>query len=223
MHRHLSPLLGLSLFCLINMATPLFAKPSSSPGSQGGSGDPPPQTAGPGTRDPDSIASCAVPTGAENQPELTPIVPQNQIISTEQEQVNLYVYIPPETNQPAALEVLDLKTQAVIFEQDFDLQTADTIARLVLPNSMQLMPTAETRYAWRLAVYCDPDSDAEIFVDGQIHRLETGDVASRLWHEDLEAWFIQRQTVPSAWQQGLIAENLGNYADHVVETYFLDN
>ncbi|NEO87171.1 MAG: DUF928 domain-containing protein [Spirulina sp. SIO3F2] len=228
MHRHLSSLLGLSLLCLLNSTSPLLAQTTSSPASQGGSGEAPPQTASGGTREGGSGGSCAASTEDENQLELTPITPQNQIISTEQERVNLYIYIPPETNKYAALEVLkiiDSETQAAIFDSDFELKTADTIARLVLPESVQLSPTptVENSYYWRLSVYCEPSSDAAIYVGGWIHRLEPGDAAitPRPWHEELEAWFAERETNPEAWQQGLAAGNLEKYADRPVETYIL--
>lgn len=225
-----SSLLGLSLFLGFSLTSPLLAQTRSSPASQGGSGESPPQTASGGTREGGAGGSCAASTEDENQPGLTPIIPQNQIITTEQERVNLYVYIPPESNALASLEVLeiiDAKTekQEAIFDTEFELKTANTIARLVLPESIQLspMPTAQNSYYWRLSIYCDPDGVAIIYTEGWIHHLESGDAAvvPRLWHEALEIWFAERETNPEAWQQGLAAENLGEYADRAVETYVL--
>lgn len=232
MHRHCSSLLGLSLLFLLNSTSLLLAnEPTSSPASQGGTGEETPRTAGTGSRNPGPGGYCSASTDDGNQLELTPIIPQGQIIYTKKERVNLYVYIPPispESNALASLEILeaiDSKTeiQEVVFDVEFGLKTGDTIARLVLPESVQFLP--ESNYTWKLLVYCDPSSDATIYVEGQIHRLESGDAAvtPRLWHEDLEDWWAEHETNPEAWRQSLAAENLGEYAERTVETYSFEN
>lgn len=215
----LSFLLGLSFLFCFSTTSPVIAGSTSFP-STGNSGNS-------GSRCPQQIGSCATPSDVENPLILTPIVPQNQIINTEKEQVNLYVYIPPQTNKLAFLEVVDMDSGELVFEQEFDLKTADTIARLVLPESVQLLPASlnESRYHWQLWIYCDPMNTPSVFAEGWINRWDASDAASRprLWHEELEAWFAERETNPEAWQQGLAAENLGDYADRPVETYFLGN
>ncbi|NEO85634.1 MAG: DUF928 domain-containing protein [Spirulina sp. SIO3F2] len=228
MLRRLSCFTGLSsLVCFTFLPTQPAAGCKSTPTFSNKADDPKPHNVGSQVRCGGSLASCALPTDGEELLYLTSLVPQNQIISTGQERVNFYIYIPPETNKLAVLEVLDIPNGEEIFEQEFELKTDDTIVRLVLPESVQLLstPMAERLYWWRLSIYCDPNTDDTVSVEGWIHRLNSDDAATtpRLWHEDLEAWFAERETNPKAWQQGLAEENLGAYADRAVETYVLGN
>ncbi|MGB0561330.1 MAG: DUF928 domain-containing protein [Spirulinaceae cyanobacterium] len=223
-------LLGLASLCWLNSASLLFAQPTSSPGSQGASSDSAPRTVGAGTRSDDEGGSCAVPAEAEEEahPILKAIVPQTQVILTQRERVNLYIYIPPETNRSAVLEVLDLKTGQPLLEEEVELNTADAIARFVLPETVQLAihntaeQVSENPYWWRLSIYCDASNDATIYVAGWINRLELeGEVSLPLWHDALEDSFAERSINSAAWQRSLAHEAMANYADFAIETYVL--
>ncbi|MGB0564625.1 MAG: DUF928 domain-containing protein, partial [Spirulinaceae cyanobacterium] len=230
MLKTLSYLLGLSTFLLLSSTPSLLAQPTSSPADQGGSGDPPPRTAGTGSR---GDGSCEIddPNSPEPQSALTAIVPQPNILSTQQERVNLYFFIPPETSQPAFLEIIDRQTKELVFEQEFELKNENSIARLVLPDTIQLSvePPVDRLYQWNLQIYCVADSAADnepiLHLSGWIHWLVPDPAATEptmLWHENMESWLMEREAQPqSAWRQRLAAEGLEQYADLDIHTYVL--
>ncbi|NEO87941.1 MAG: DUF928 domain-containing protein [Spirulina sp. SIO3F2] len=212
----------------------MFAKPRSTPGSQDASGEPVTQTVGGGTRnDPLFPSENSNPTedfqaplpqpSAQAEPPLTPLVPQNNIILTQQERVNLYVYVPPTiVNKTAVLEIVDLNSQETVFMEFFEFESTETITRLVLPNTITFETThpSDQRYQWRLYAYFAQHSTAQLLTEGWINRVEPSQESSSvLWHENLELWFAQREDSPTVWQQGLATETLERYADYPVQTY----
>ncbi|MEM8641311.1 MAG: DUF928 domain-containing protein [Cyanobacteria bacterium P01_G01_bin.54] len=230
MLKNLAYLLGLSTLLVLNSTAPLFAQPDSAPESQGGSGGTAPRTAGSGSRGPGSCDENHF-ESSEQQPALTAIVPKTGILSTQHDQVNLYFFIPPQTAQPALLEIVDQQAKTIVFAQEFELTTENTVARIVVPNTVQFLATApsELRYKWTLQIYCETSSttvDNEVLVtlSGWIHRLETNvalEVPAELWSDKLESWFAQRETDPDIWRQGLALEGLEQYANLEVQTYDL--
>lgn len=227
-------LLSLAGLVWLNGPSPLLAQqPTSSPSSQGASSDNAPRTSGAGTRTGEERLSCTTSTDTDS-PQLMALVPQTDVILTTQERVNLYIYLPPETPQTsksAVLEVIELDNKKTIWEADFELNTANAIARLVLPETIQFAPhnTADlspgNTYEWRLSIYCNSDEVVDIVVTGWINRLipEVSETSLNLWHDELETSFDERTTNPAAWQQSLAAEKLANYADFDVETYILES
>ncbi|MEM8640506.1 MAG: DUF928 domain-containing protein [Cyanobacteria bacterium P01_G01_bin.54] len=235
-------LLGLSSLLLLQNAPPLLARPQSSPESQGGTGQTTAGSTGLGTRTPEG--ACAKPSSAASDasspiaepddtssppsPVLKPIIPDDGIIRTQVGQpLNLYVYIPPETNRPASLTVGDLTTHSdYSFEATFDLTAADTIARLVLPPDVAPLLAIDNKphYTWKLTVYCPTSEGDEYFViaGGEIVRLDPSETPP-VWYEDtLDAWFAERENDPKAWQRGLRSIGFGDYAQYPVQTYRLD-
>ncbi|MEM8641164.1 MAG: DUF928 domain-containing protein [Cyanobacteria bacterium P01_G01_bin.54] len=218
---------GLSLSLLVGAA---LAKPSSSPNSQDISGQPIPRTSGGGTRtgdisssiEEDSCIASPEPSMQTNV-QLRPLVPQNNIILTRQERVTLYVYVPSTVmSQTAMLEIVDHSRQETVFMELFQFQSAETIARLVLPDTfiLETSPPSVQRYQWRLSVYCGQNSMAQSLASGWINRLEpNADLSSELWQENLELWLAQREENQEIWQQGLATETLEQYADYPVQTY----
>lgn len=228
MHNTLLPFLGLSATLLLNSAMPLLAQPTSAPSSQGGSSDPAPPTVGTGSRG--MGGSCAAtPQDAKlaEQPALTPLIPETKVILTEQERVNVYAYIPPESDRVAVFEMVDLQTSETMVSHEFELTAADSVARLVLPETVQLPATKgfANRYEWTLFIYCDVDvnPDDVIYVEGWIHRLEPGHASETpiLWHEAIESWLTERAVNPALWQNSLTAHGFGEYADREIQTYHL--
>ncbi|NEO84038.1 MAG: DUF928 domain-containing protein [Spirulina sp. SIO3F2] len=226
-------LLGLASLVWLNGASPTLAQPTSSPGAQGASSENAPRTVGAGTRSGEGGGSCAAQSKQTDiePPTLTAIIPQTHVTLTAQERVNLYVYIPPETNQLAVLEVIELRTGEPLLEEELELSTADAIARFVLPETVQFAvhntadQVSDNPYWWRLSIYCNPNVDQTIYVAGWINRLEVGEgeTSPYFWHDELEASFAERLSNPAAWQQSLTAEALVNYADFAVETYVFES
>ncbi|MEM8641162.1 MAG: DUF928 domain-containing protein [Cyanobacteria bacterium P01_G01_bin.54] len=223
--------LGLFL-CILLSANPAFAKPSSTPNSQGASGQPVSRTAGGGTRtgevspldnNPQDTCIASSDSSTQTQAQVRPLVPQNNVILTQQERVDLYVYVPLAImNQTAMLEIVDHNSQATLFMELFQFQNAEAIAHLVLPDTFTLetSPPSAQRYQWRLYIYCGNNSMAQLLVEGWINRLDSNpDLSLELWHENLELWFAQREENPHIWQQGLATEALEQYADYPVQTY----
>lgn len=228
MPNPLFALLSLSATLLLTSTPPLLAQPTSSPATQGGSSDPAPPTQGTGSRG--YGGSCAkLPDDANpaEEPSLTALIPATKVILTEQERVNVYAYIPPESDRLAAFEMIDLQTGEVMVAEEFELTAADTVARFVLPDTVQLPATKgfENRYEWSLFIYCDVavNPDDVIYVEGWIHRLEPGHAAESpiLWHEAIESWFAEREANPTAWQDGLTRYGFGKYRDRDIQTYTL--
>ncbi|NEO87169.1 MAG: DUF928 domain-containing protein [Spirulina sp. SIO3F2] len=230
----LSSLLGLSLLLCFSFTTSLLAKPRSAPTSQDASGEPVHRTVGGGTRNEDSFppednnqegeaCSSSSQSSTPTQALVTPLVPQNNIILTQQERVNLYIYVPPTiTNKTAMLEIVDLSSQEIVFIEFLEFESTEVIARLVLPNTIALATTqpSEQRYQWRLSSYCSQQTTAQLLAEGWINRLDlNSDSNSVLWHENLELWFAQRDEDPDVWLEGLATEALEHYANYPVQTY----
>ncbi|NEO85534.1 MAG: DUF928 domain-containing protein [Spirulina sp. SIO3F2] len=221
--RSITPLLcgvGLFSWLLLSPTTPAIAQPSSEPTTT--SDDSTSRTVGGGTR---GGGSCAV----AQEPGLTALVPkqsieqgdgQSELVDlvtfTQQEDVALYVYIPPASAQLATLVMRDRATQQALFFHEFDLTHADSIAQLMLPA------ITNANYTWQLTIDCG--NDVEIAVRGEVQRLTSDANVSQvlLWPEQMAAWLAERETDPTAWQTGLGAQDgLAAYSDRPVQTYIL--
>ena len=213
--------LGLAPCLWLTSALPLLAQPSSEPTTTGDGSTS--RTVGGGSR---GGGSCA----EAQEPGLTALVPKqaveqgdgslewvDQVTFTQQEQVALYVYIPPASAQLATLVVRDRPTEQPLFWQEFNLTQADSIAQLLPP-----VITSEN-YTWKLTIDCGDET--EISVQGEVQRL-TPDATipdTVLWHESMATWLAERATNPTAWQDGLAAQaGLADYADRPLQTYRLD-
>ncbi|MEM8642647.1 MAG: DUF928 domain-containing protein [Cyanobacteria bacterium P01_G01_bin.54] len=213
--------LGLAPCLWLMGALPLLAQPSSEPTTTGDGSTS--RTVGGGSR---GGGSCA----EAQEPGLTALVPKQAVergdgqpkwvdlvTFTQQEQVALYVYIPPASAQLATLVVRDRATEQPLFWQEFNLTQADSIAQLLPP-----VITSEN-YTWTLTIDCGDET--EIAVQGEIQRLAPDAILpdTLLWHESMAAWLAERETNPAAWQAGLAAQTgLVDYADRPVQTYVLD-
>jgi hypothetical protein len=224
-NRRLSTL-GLSVVLLMSQTTVLFAQPSTPVPGQ--NRNPPERTAGAGSR------GCpGDPNAEQTSLPLTAITPENNIIYTERDRANVYVYIPPEhQGRQAYFQLVDLNSEELIFRSEpFEVTTTGAIARLVLPENVQLdaLPLQDEilGYNWGLYIIC-PQASAnaprfEIHTQGWIYPLNAADVTSstRLWHEQIETWLTERDANPTAWEQGLAVEALDDFVALPVETYRL--
>lgn len=161
----------------------------------------------------------------------------NNVVTMPIDQANLYVYVPgfvgEEMGATAFVQVVDTETmdldarQGIITKsQRFQINTNNTIARLVLPGSLNLTSTTENseiqRYFWQLIIICDPNDElADRYIEGWLQPIVATN-ALETWHGRMEDWFEQRVVNPSLWVDGLTAIGLGELAELDVQTYALE-
>lgn len=223
--RYRPLVVAVSLTAVLGMSPihPSFAQPTSTPSG----GDPKEAL---GSRGGGSRGLCDGLAVSETSVwhSLIALTPRaDNVISAPLDQTNLYVYTPGfvgEANKSAAfVQIVDMDTGDLVLEtQVFDLESNNAIARLVLPDALNLTPTETERYFWQLIVVCDPeDEEQDLFVEGWLQPVAPGDTVDATWHEQMERWFAQRDTNATPWVEGLTAVGLGALAELPVQTYEL--
>ena len=190
--------IGFSALLLLSSTTPLLAKPTTEPS---GDREPPPRTAGAGSRGPCGGSRCfpdilycgnAEPEnpGSISTVVFAPLVSypygegedakryKQYTIYTQAERPSIYVYIPKNTKNRAMFELNDSEGNLIFYSGLFDLEQSGVITRLMLPETISLSvpDAAGTWYEWYLYISChskDSEWPTSIEISGYIDWLAT--------------------------------------------------
>ncbi|MGK7926521.1 MAG: DUF928 domain-containing protein [Spirulina sp.] len=187
--------MGLSALLLLSSTTPLLAKPTVEPS---GDREPPPRTAGAGSRDGGSRRFPDILYCGDSEPENSGSISkvfalpvsypygegeeeksyEQYTIYTQAERPSIYVYIPKNTKNRAMFELNDSEGNLIFYSGLFNLEQSGVITRLMLPETISLSvpDDAGAWYEWYLYISChseDSDWPTSIEISGYIDWLAT--------------------------------------------------
>lgn len=161
---------------------------------------------------------------------LAALVPSDQILETAIAPPALYVRVPQVENAQLTIDIIDFSLEVeepIVFESlPFTTNESEAIVRLVLPDSIQLTPTAPDapyRYLWNASLVCSEyqaDETGTLAVGGYLYPVFQ-DVTDS-WLAQLETAFAAGATQPQQWVNWLTENGYGAWADLPMRTVKLE-
>ena len=109
-------------------------------------------------------ASCSV-----GNPPLTPLTPDNNVVTTVSANPTLFWYVPKTQAKLAELVIMDSNLHQV-YQTTVEVKGVPGIIKVNIPTSVALK--TGKKYVWKFSLICNPDRSLERFVAGWIERTE---------------------------------------------------
>lgn len=106
-----------------------------------------------------------------SNPPLTPLTPDNNVVTTVAANPTLFLYVPTTEAKSAELTIVDTSSWQQVYQTTVEVKGVPGIIKLNIPESVALK--TDIKYLWKFSLVCNPeDPSRQQFVNGFIERTE---------------------------------------------------